>query len=322
MAKRSYGTGQLYIKQGAWYGRWRTSDGRRLNRRLGPAREPGSATGLTRREVERVFRKARDAEEAAPRPLLASRVTIEEAADSLRRKLAMQGSRKSYLEGCESMQRVHIVPGLDDAPVAVVERRDVEALAEAMLNAGKSGKAVRNVLTFLHSVFEHAIDEGWCAENPVRRATRPRRQRAGDAEPDLQFLTLDELEAVIRAIPDETVVRRPAPTRRGRPGPAPPPARCARARPARADAYRRSDCSAPVRALGPALARCRLVGPTDPGPQRLHARRALLPRQVRHADPPLGPTADRVLAELDPWSKRSQYTSETSLVFAQPQSAV
>ena len=113
MAKRSYGTGQLYIKQGAWYGRWRTSDGRRLNRRLGPAREPGSATGLTRREVERVFRKAREAEEATPRPLIASRVTIDEAADSLRRKLAMQGSRKSYLEGCESMQRVHIVPGLD-----------------------------------------------------------------------------------------------------------------------------------------------------------------------------------------------------------------
>ena len=320
MAKRSYGTGQLYTKQGAWYGRWRTSDGRRLNRRLGLAREPGSATGLTHREVERVFRKAREAEEATPRPLTASRVTIDEAADSLRRKLAMQGSRKSYLEGCESMQRVHIVPGLDGAPIAVVERTDVEALAEAMLKAGRSGKTVRNVLTFLHSIFEHSIDEGWCQENPVRRATRPRRQRAGDAEPDLQFLTLDELEAVIRAIPDETVIRKPAPTRRGRPGPAPPP---------------------PPDVLGPVLRvlvltaamtglrQSELLGlrwrDVDWTAQRIRVRNAFT--RGEHSSRGKSdlstrrsvPMADRVLAELDRWSKRSLYTSETSLVFAHPQ---
>src|ERR1700730_2192317 len=223
MHKRSYGTGHVYLKWGAWYGRWRTSDGRLLNRRLGPAREPGTATGLTRREVERFFRKVRDAEEAAPRPVLASRATIEDAAESLRRKLAMQGSRKSYLENCESMQRVHIVPRLDNAPLSKIDRKDVEALAQRMLKDGRSPKTVRNVLTFLHSIFEHAIDEGGCAPTPVRRASRPRRQRAGDAEPDLQFLTIHELEAVIGAIPDETVLRQPAPTRRGRRGPAPPP---------------------------------------------------------------------------------------------------
>ena len=30
-AKRSYGTGSLYEKSGAYYGRWRTPDGRLLN---------------------------------------------------------------------------------------------------------------------------------------------------------------------------------------------------------------------------------------------------------------------------------------------------
>ncbi len=78
-------------------------------------------------------------------------------------------------------------------------------------------------MSYLHSVFEHAIDRGWTAENPVRRAARPKRRRAGDVNPDVQFLTLDELEAVIRTIPDGVVVREPAPTRRNRPGPAPPP---------------------------------------------------------------------------------------------------
>ena len=119
---------------------------RTLAHRRRPAPEPSPGAGprggrgewARRREAERVFRKAREAEEVAPRPLLASRVTIDEAADSLRRKLAMRGSRKSYLEGGESMQRVHIVPGLDNAAVAAVERRDVEALAEAMLKAGRA----------------------------------------------------------------------------------------------------------------------------------------------------------------------------------------
>jgi hypothetical protein len=63
---------------------------------------------------------------------------------------------------------------------------------------------------------EHAIDRGWTRENPVRRAARPGRRRQGDVNPDLQFLTADELEAVLRAIPDEEVYRTPAPTRKGR----------------------------------------------------------------------------------------------------------
>jgi len=59
-------------------------------------------------------------------------------------------------------------------------------------------------------------------QNPVRSASRPKRRRAGDANPDIRFLGVAELEAVLRAIPDEIVVRDPASTRRGRAGSAPP----------------------------------------------------------------------------------------------------
>jgi hypothetical protein len=55
-------------------------------------------------------------------------------------------------------------------------------------------------MTFLHSVFALAVRNGWAAANPVADAARPRRRREGDANPDLQFLTLDELDAVIDAI--------------------------------------------------------------------------------------------------------------------------
>jgi hypothetical protein len=57
VAKRDYGTGQLYIEFGSYYGRWRTADGRKLNRKVGKARVKGTSEGLTRAEAERRFRK-------------------------------------------------------------------------------------------------------------------------------------------------------------------------------------------------------------------------------------------------------------------------
>ena len=125
---------------------------------------------------------------------------------------------------------------------------------------------------------------------------------------------------MIRAIPDETVVRKPAPTRRGRPGPAPPP---------------------PPDVLGPVLRvliltaamtglrQSELLGlrwrDVDWSAQRIRVRNAFT--RGEHSSRGKSdlstrrsvPMADRVLAELDRWSKRSAYTSETSLVFAHPQ---
>lgn len=66
MPKRAYGTGHLYEKSGAYYGRWRTLDGRQLNRKVGRIRRPGESDGLTRPQAERELRRLQDAEERAP----------------------------------------------------------------------------------------------------------------------------------------------------------------------------------------------------------------------------------------------------------------
>src|SRR4051794_19339819 len=197
VAKRPYGSGHLYEKHGAWYGRWRTPGGRWLNRKIGPVRPIGERTGLTRAQAEREFRRLQSEAERRPAPAGGqARHTVDEAADSLRRQLALEGARKSYLENCESMQRVHLAPRLGGRSLSQVTTADVDALAAGMLELGRAPKTVRNVLTFLHSVFEHATARGWVAENPVRHAARPRRRRASDADPDLRFLTVPELEAV------------------------------------------------------------------------------------------------------------------------------
>lgn len=189
-----------------------------------------------------------------------------------------------------------------------------------MLGSGLSPKTVRNVMSFLHSVFEHAIDLGWCRENPVRRAARPKRRRSSDADPDLRFLTLAQLNAVIAAIPDEIVLRTPAPTRRGRRGPAPPP---------------------PPDVLGPVLRvlvraaamtglrQSELIGlrwrDVDWRAQRIRVRNAYV--RGEHSGEGKSdlstrrsvPMADRLVKELRGWSRRTVFSAATQLVFAHPQ---
>ncbi len=319
-ARRTYGTGALYEKHGAYYGRWRTSDGRQLNRRVGPMRTPSGADGLTRKEAERALRKLQDNEERKPSPKVASRVTVDDAADAVRRDLAIAGARKSYLENCESMQRVHIHPAFGERAVTKVTRRDLEDLGAAMLAKGLAPKTARNVLTFLHQVFEHALDEGWVTENPVRRAKRPGRRRTGDSAPDLQFLTVEELDAVIRAIPDETVLRAGAPTRRNRRGPAPPPP---------ADTWGPVMRVIILTAALTGLRQSEILGlrwrDVDWTAQRIRVRNTWV-RGEHSTDGKSDlstrrsvPTADRLFRLLDQWSQRTAYGGSEDLVFGHPE---
>ncbi|MCW2986839.1 MAG: Phage integrase [Conexibacter sp.] len=261
-----------------------------------------------------------EAEERRPRPAAGERHTVDDAANSLRSKVTIQGSRKSYLENCESMQRVHISPRIGSKPVDRVTTAQVEVVAEKMLEAGLAPKSVRNLITFLHSGFEHAIDKGWAAENPVRRAARPKRRRSGDVDPDLQFLTLEELDKVLGAIPDEIVRREPAPTRRGRRGPAPP---------------------VPPDVLGPVirvivlvaaatgLRQSELLGlrwrDVDWEVQRIRVRNAFVRGEhsgegTSHLSTRRSvPMADLVVAALKAWSERTPYCAPDDLVFAHPQ---
>ena len=103
--KRPPGSGQLYEKWGSYYGRWRTPDGRRLNRKLGPARVKGGSEGLTRAQAEQAFRRIQS-EEAARKPaeVVVEILTVDQVADRLRERVAIEGARKSYRQNLESMQ--------------------------------------------------------------------------------------------------------------------------------------------------------------------------------------------------------------------------
>ena len=318
--RRPRGTGHLHEKWGSYYGRWRTSDGRFLNRKIGRAKTPGERYGLTRAQAEREFRRMQEAEEREPRSARNAHIpTLDELATSLRDQLELRGVSSTYRANCERMQRVHIAPGLGGRAAGDVSTEDVEAFARVLIKRGLSPKTVRNTLKFLHSVFEHAIERGWARENPVRRAARPGRRRQGDANPDIQFLTLEELEDVLRAIPDDVVVRSPG-ARRGRQGPAPPP---------------------PPDVLGPVLRvliltaamtglrQSELIGlrwrDVDWAAQRIRVRNAYV--RGEHSSSGKSdlstrrsvPLADRLAGELDRWSQCTLYGRDDDLVFAHPQ---
>lgn len=150
MPRRGWGTGHLYEKHGSYYARWRTGDGRLLNRKVGPMRTAGARDGLTRSEAEKEFRRMQAAEEQEPRRGGAAHdPTLAEASAALRRQLPLRGSRPSYLENCESMDRIHICPLVGTTPVADIKPADIEAVAQRMLSQGLSPKTVRNVLTYV-----------------------------------------------------------------------------------------------------------------------------------------------------------------------------
>ena len=318
--RRNHGTGHLYEKAGSYYGRWRTPDGRLLNRRVGGIRSPGERDGVTRAQAEREFRRMQEEEDRNPRPARGSDVpTVDDVASSLRELLELRGRRLSYRENCEYMQRVHIAPFMGDRRITEVERSDVEVLTRALLKRGLAPKSVRNIMGFLNAVFEHGIDRGWTRENPVRRAEKPGRRRS-EGNPDLQFLTVHELEAILRAIPDDVIVREPAPTRRGRPGPAPPPS---------------PDVLGPVlrvvilAAAMTGLRQSELLGlrwrDIDWETQSIRVRNTFV--RGEHSTEGKSelstrrsvPMASSLARELDLWSKRTAYGGEDDLVFAHPQ---
>jgi integrase len=201
MAKRSYGTGSLFEKGGNWYGQWRIGS-RLVKRKLGPQREPGTRRGMTKAQAERELRRAMDEVRSA---IPAERVTVEEAGRRYLRHLETVRERKrSTLQDYEIMLRRHLVPFFGIDALDRVTTDEVAAYVQAQRRAGLARQTVINQVNFLHGVCAYGVQRGWISANPVVGVERP---RAGNRDPDIRFLSIEELEALLRAIPDDTLGR-------------------------------------------------------------------------------------------------------------------
>lgn len=169
MARRAYGTGSLSTVSGSWVGSWYGPDGRRVKRRVGPARTPGERDGLTRAQAEKEFRRIRDAEAGT---VAASRVSMAEAGEQLCISLEVKGRKKSHRLTVASDLRNHIVPFFATKDLGRITPQDIERYI-AIKRKTLSMKTIRNHLVTVHSAFEIGLRRGWCHHNPVKLADRP-----------------------------------------------------------------------------------------------------------------------------------------------------
>lgn len=198
-ARRSYGTGSLIEHSGAWYGQWRVG-GRLVKRKLGAKRKPGTRDGLTRTQAEaRLRRMMEEVSFAAPE----RRMTFADVDDRYLHHVEHVMERKpSTVHDYRLMLRGHLAPFFAGKPIEKITVDDVGAYIAAKARAGLSSKTVSNHLNFAHGVFGFAVKRGMASANPVGAVDRP---RAPSTDPDIRFLARDELEALLRAAPEDVL---------------------------------------------------------------------------------------------------------------------
>jgi integrase len=201
MARRSYGSGSLFVRADAngkesWYGRWYTA-GRQLQRRIGDKRRPGTREGLTRSQAERELARRVELE----RPAVRSGLTIESAAERYLDHLELVLERKPTTIGdYRSMLRRHVVPFFGGRALERIDSDQISGFLAAKKKEGLATKTVINQLVFLHGLFAFALKRGWVVANPVASVDRP---QAAGADPDIHYLDLAELESLLGAVPDD-----------------------------------------------------------------------------------------------------------------------
>jgi hypothetical protein len=93
-SRRSYGTGSLYPSENGrmWIGHW-CGNGRQVKRAVGPVRQPGGRSGLTRTQAEAKLRELISDTQVKPRA--GERLDVDEVARRYLRHKARQGRRRS-----------------------------------------------------------------------------------------------------------------------------------------------------------------------------------------------------------------------------------
>ncbi len=199
-ARRSYGTGSLYVRvdsagRESWYGKWH-SNGRRVKRRLGPKRAESSRNGLTRAQAERELRRLMAEVQATP--AVGHSLTVEAAGERYQRHLNRAGRKRSTIAAVESALRVQLVPFFADKTLDAIRHEDVVDLVAVLEHKGLSPKSIHNYVGTLSALFNYAKgpQRRWAAVNPCEGVELP-----GVPEHDeIRFLDEAEWEAVLRHV--------------------------------------------------------------------------------------------------------------------------
>jgi integrase len=180
----------------SWYAQWR-QDGRLVKRRLGLKRTKGAADGLTKAQAEKELRPlVAETIVAPPR----ERITVADAGRRHLEHLAALGRKRSTLMDYESALRVHLAPYFGARAIDSLTADDVERFMAAKRREGRAPKSIRNYVGVLHGICAFAVKRRWVDANPRAAVDLP---RVSTPNPDIRFLDVNEVEALVRAVPDD-----------------------------------------------------------------------------------------------------------------------
>ncbi|HET6571149.1 MAG TPA: tyrosine-type recombinase/integrase [Solirubrobacterales bacterium] len=108
--------------------------------------------------------------------------------------------KPSTVGGYRSILRRHIEPFFGEWPLERIGAEEIRRFMTAKKRDGLTTKTVTNCLVFMHGLFAFAVKREWMLANPVAAVDRP---RAPHADPDIRYLNLEEVEGLLRAVPDD-----------------------------------------------------------------------------------------------------------------------
>ena len=107
--------------------------------------------------------------------------------------------KKSTIDGYESVLRQHLRPKFVSRRLDEISRGDVKSLITDLIAKGLTRSSVRNALSIIRGIFNHAIEEGALESNPAANLGRFTRS-AKTSEVKGVALTTDEVEKLLGAV--------------------------------------------------------------------------------------------------------------------------
>lgn len=202
MARRSYGTGSLYVEARAdgssvYVGKFRNPAGRQVKRVVGPVRDPHTPNGLTKKHAEARLREIMQAEHVVARA--EGRRSLQDATALFLGSLTATGAKKSTHRAYAGALNRWWLPTLGDRSLDRISAQDVEDVISRMRVAGLADKTILNCVGVLRALFNYAMAKPrrWAAANPVEDVTLPKKPTYAQ----IQYLTPDELWMLVEKAP-------------------------------------------------------------------------------------------------------------------------
>jgi integrase len=186
----------------AWYAKYRLSDGRQVQKKLGPAwtgRGRPAAGYFTKRLAEDWLRSTLEQARRGTLPgsVRTGATFADAAAEFLRYTEHDRDCKPSTLRDYRSNLEAHLLPAFGDQPLEAVTPAAIDAWRASL--TGLSARTKNKLLVVMHGVFRRAQHVWDLPTNPVASVEKYRQRSSGD----IDVFSPEEVMALVRAAGSE-----------------------------------------------------------------------------------------------------------------------